>query len=146
MTPLTSETPTHLLKYGGARRFVDQGDREFELVSHNQHPYQLLNYQVNNEELQREVEAQELRNAGETPLEDQMKNYFNERVEAEVASLGEGETISYNRWVEILGDSLRKYKAEVARPGSTTDENGNFQDFLEVRRPFVSPTHDGATH
>lgn len=146
LIPLTSETPTDKIKHGGSRRFVDQGDREFELISYNQHPYQLLTYQMNNKELQERNEAQELRNAGETPLEDQIMQYFEQRVAAEQQELGSGQRISYDRWVEIMGDAVRKYNAEVNRPGSGTDVNGNYTDFLENRRPFDSPTNDGVTH
>ena len=71
--PLTSETPTHLIKHGGARRFVDQGDREFELMSYNVHPFQLLTYQANNAELQQINEDAEIRQNGGTPLEDQFR-------------------------------------------------------------------------
>lgn len=141
--PLTSETPTEKIKHGGARRFADQGDREFELMSYNVHPFQLLTYEANNRELQEMNEAQELRNSGETPLEDQMKNFFDERIAEERANLGAGENISYDRWTEILADVMRKYKAETALPGGARDESGNFRDFLEVRRPFIEPTHEG---
>jgi hypothetical protein len=88
-------------------------------------------------------EAQEQRNAGETPLEDQVIEFFDERIAEETASLNAGETISYDRWTEILGDVIRKYNAEVANPGGARDENGNFNDFIEVRRPFVEPTQEG---
>ena len=143
MTPLTCETPTEKLKHGGERRFADQGDREYELMSHNVHPMQLLAYQLNNQELQKQNEAQELRNAGEVPLEDQASQYFEQRIAEEQANLPEGQKISYDRYAEILGDSIRKYLAEVAIPGSTKDAHGNFTDFVEVRRPFVEPTHQG---
>jgi hypothetical protein len=140
---LTSETPTEKIKHGGARRFADQGDREFELMSYNVHPFQLFTYEANNREIQQLNEAQELRDAGETPLEDQVLEFFDERIAEEQASLDNGQSISYDRWVEVLGDVIRKYKAETARPGGARDENGNFNDFLEVRRPFVEPTHQG---
>lgn len=144
--PLTSETPTDLIKHGGERRFVDQGDREFELISYNQHPYQLLNYQLQNEELQKNTENQELRNSGQTPLEDQFMNYFTSRIEQENSDLSDGQSLSYDRFSEILGDTLRKYKAEVNLEGSATDENGNFNDFLERRRPFIEPNQNSTTH
>ena len=46
--PKTAETPVDLIKSNPSRRFADQGDREFELVSYNQHPYQLMAYDLNN--------------------------------------------------------------------------------------------------
>lgn len=146
LIPLTSETPTHRIKHGGPRRFVDQADREFELVSYNQHPYQLLMYQINNEELQAQNQAQEMRAAGEQPLEDRVLGYLQTRIEEEQEEMGDGQKISYDRFSEIFADALRRYYAEQARPGSGLDENGNFTDFLEQRRPFENPTQDGATH
>eukprot|EP00178_Gracilaria_changii_P006144 TRINITY_DN20520_c0_g1_i1.p1 TRINITY_DN20520_c0_g1~~TRINITY_DN20520_c0_g1_i1.p1 ORF type:complete len:206 (-),score=31.34 TRINITY_DN20520_c0_g1_i1:125-664(-) len=119
--PLTSETPTEKIKHGGARRFADQGDREFELMSYNVHPFQLFTYESNNAELQAMNEAQELRNSGQTPLEDQVLEYFDERIAEETANLSAGESISYDRWTELLGDMIRKYKAETANPGGARD-------------------------
>jgi hypothetical protein len=141
--PLTSETPTQKIKHGGARRFADQGDREFELMSYNVHPFQLFTYESNNQELQELNEANETRKAGEIPLEDQVKSFFDQRITAEQANLSPGQKISYDRWTEILGDVIRKYKAEVQTPGGARDNKGNFKDFLEVRRPFVEPSHEG---
>lgn len=142
---MVGETPVEKLKYGGQRRLVDQADRDFELVSYNQHPYQLLMYELNNEELQQKNENAELVSAGETPLETQMLNQFKERVLAEQEANG-GEKISYDRWSELLADGVRKYNAELSRPGTTTNEDGEFDDFLEVRRPFMGPNNDGVTH
>lgn len=87
---MTSETPTEKIKHGGARRFADQGDREFELMSYNVHPFQLYTYEMNNLELQNLNENQELRNAGESPLEDQVKEFFDERISEEEANLPAG--------------------------------------------------------
>ena len=124
---------------------VDQADRDFELVSYNQHPYQLLMYELNNEELQKKNEAAEMVAAGETPTEDKMLGYFKGRVDAEQEANG-GEKISYDRWTELLGDSFRKFNAESARPGTMSNSDGEFDDFLEVRRPFMGPNNDGVTH
>ena len=77
------------------------------------------------------------------PLEDQLKTFFDETIAKEQAGLAPGEAISYDRWTEILGDVIRKYKAETASPGGARDQNGNFKDFIEVRRPFVEPSHEG---
>jgi hypothetical protein len=143
LVPLTSETPTEKIKHGGARRFADQGDREFELMSYNIHPFQLFTYESNNLELQQINESSELRKAGQAPLEDQVKSFFDETVAKEQANLPAGQKISYDRWTEILGDVIRKYKAETATPGGARQSNGNFKDFIEVRRPFVEPSHEG---
>lgn len=101
---------------------------------------------MNNQELQQRNQAQELRKAGEQPLEDQILAYFEGRVEEEQELIGDGQRISYDRWTEIMADAIRKYNAEIARPGSGTDANGNYTDFLENRRPFAAPTNDGVTH
>lgn len=143
--PLEGETPLHLLKYGGQRRLADQADRDFELISYNQHPYQLMMYELNNQELQQRNEEAEMVAAGETPLEQQMLDQFKERVEAEKEANG-GEQISYDRWTELMGDAVRRFNAEQNRPGTTTTEDGEFDDFLEVRRPFMGPNNDGVTH
>jgi hypothetical protein len=112
-------------------------------MSYNVHPFQLFSYEANNQELQKLNEDAELRKAGQAPLEDQLKSFFDQAIAKENASLATGETISYDRWTEILGDVIRKYKAETAAPGGARDHNGNFKDFLEVRRPFVEPSHEG---
>ena len=39
LIPLYSICPTDELKHGGERRFADQVDRDFELISYNTHPY-----------------------------------------------------------------------------------------------------------
>jgi len=69
--------------------------------------------------------------------------YFDQRIAEEKANLPSGQSVSYDRWTELLGDILRKYKAETANPGGARDENGNFSDFIEVRRPFVEPSQEG---
>jgi hypothetical protein len=145
LAPFEGETPVEKLKYGGQRRMVDQADRDFELVSYNQHPSQLLMYEVNNEELQKQNENAELASNGQTPLEEQMLDNFLERVQAEQEE-NDGQKISYDRWSELLADAVRQYNAELNRPGTTTNENGEFDDFLEVRRPFMGPNNDGVTH
>ena len=55
---------------------VDQLDRDFELVSHNQHPYQLFVYEVNNRSLARQQENFDLQQAGEHTLEEKMLAYI----------------------------------------------------------------------
>ena len=46
--PLWSETPTHLMKDEAERRFADSADRDYELIHHNYHPFQLNQYELNN--------------------------------------------------------------------------------------------------
>lgn len=137
--PLWSDTPTHLIKDGGERRFADQADREVELAALNQHPYQLFIYEVNNKRLQKEVEDEAIRAAGEKTIEDQLYNYLDSRIKEEQKRVGDAR-IPYERYSEIYADCLRRLRAETSRP--TFDKNGNYQDFLEVRRPFIAPNND----
>ena len=55
---------------------VDQLDRDFELVSHNTHPYQLFAYEVNNRSLARQQENYELQQNGEKTFEEKLLNYI----------------------------------------------------------------------
>jgi hypothetical protein len=70
LIPQLSETPCHLIKHGGERRMADQLDRDFELISHNQHPHQLWIYDLQNQYVSEEMEEYELKMSGkETDLE-----------------------------------------------------------------------------
>ena len=55
---------------------VDQLDRDFELVSHNTHPYQMFAYEVNNRSLARQQENYELQQNGEKTFEENLLNYI----------------------------------------------------------------------
>lgn len=48
LIPLYSHCLTDQIKHGGERRFADQNDRDIELMSYNQHPYQLYMYELRN--------------------------------------------------------------------------------------------------
>ena len=48
-----------------------------------------------------------------------------------------GGRIPFDRMNDILQHVMRKARAETGRPDK--DEAGEFNDFLEKRRPFVSP-------
>ena len=102
-------------------------------------------YDLNNQRIQKATEDATVRQNGESTLEDQVRSFIDAEVEAERESSG-ADRLSYERWNEIFTDCIRKYKAETARPGSARDEDGHFNDFLEVRRPFVSPTENAATN
>lgn len=54
---------------------VDQLDRDFELVSHNTHPFQMFTYEMNNRFIAKETEEYETRKAGGKTLEDEMIAY-----------------------------------------------------------------------
>jgi len=143
LIPQVSETPTDLIKHGGERRMVDQLDRDFELVSYNQHPYQLFTYEVNNRFLAAEHEDYETRKSGQKTLEDEMCEFADDLIAEEQAKLGEGQRISIERMTEIIYHVFNKAKAQTNKPSQDSrGPDGNIQDYLEVRRPFISPTHE----
>ncbi len=51
-------------------------DRDFELVSHNTHPYQLFVYEVNNRKLAQQQENYETQQRGEQTYEEKMLKYL----------------------------------------------------------------------
>jgi hypothetical protein len=68
-------------------------------------------------------------------------------VEAEKKKLPEGTQLSPDRLIEVLMHVLRQVKAHQKKTGnSLRDKDGNIEDFLEQRRPFINPTHDIHTH
>lgn len=138
------ETPIHLHSGGGDRVLADQSDREFELIYHNQHPQQLLLYQVNNQRIQEEVENEAVRASGQKTLEDQFVDFMTQRLAKEKERLGEGHKISHEKLIEIYTEGIRRMRHAESRP--VKDLNGEFTDFLEVRRPFIAPNNDSHTH
>jgi len=146
LLPQVSETPTDLIKHGGERRMVDQLDRDFELVSYNQHPFQLFTYEVNNRYLAAEHEDYEVRKSGQKTLEDEMLEFVDDLVAEEQKKLAPGQNVSVERLTEILYHVFNKAKAQSSKPSQDSrGPDGNINDYLEVRRPFVSPTYDRHT-
>jgi len=141
LIPQVSETPTDLIKHGGERRMVDQLDRDFELVSYNHHPFQLFAYEMNNRYLASKNEEYLAREAGEETFEEQVLGFVDDLVADEQAKLPEGQKISLDRMTEILYHVFNKAKAQQNKPSQDSrGPDGNIQDYLEVRRPFISPT------
>ena len=140
--PFWCETPVELSKFDPERRFADQMDREVELASLNYHPYQLLIYETQNKRIQKEVEDEAIRASGQDTLEDQLKKYVDLRLKEEQERVGAHARIPYDRYMEIWGDALRRLRSETRR--SAVDKNGEFDDFLEVRRPFIAPNNESA--
>lgn len=139
--PLVSETPTDLIKHGGERRMVDQLDRDFELISYNQHPYQLFIYEVNNKRLAQDHEDYETRKAGQNTMEDEVISYASDLITEEMSKYPEGHKISIERLTEIVNHVLNKAKAQNNKPSQDSrGPDGEINDYLEVRRPFISPT------
>ena len=139
-----AETPIEKIPYGWRKRFADSSDREFELYSYNQHPLQHYAYKVNNDYVQRLTEDAAVRQSGQETLEDQVIRQFTENL-AQEKEQTEGR-VSNERIEEMMTDLLRRYVTARDGTGQGRDLNGEFQDFLEVRRPFMNPTQDAATN
>jgi len=67
--PFTSQCLTAEIKHGGERRFADQLDRDYELMTYNQHPAQLFMYRLHNRYLQKRNEMWEKINKNEKTTE-----------------------------------------------------------------------------
>ncbi len=132
---------------------ADQLDRDYELLTHNYHPYQTFTYELRNKYIRKENQDQEIREKGEQTLEDvywqELKYlFFNPRncVAEEEAKLGPGETVSLEKMTEILLRVSRAARAELGENEHTRNEDGEFNDFLEKRRPFLNPDNERASH
>jgi len=147
LIPLVSESLTDQIKHGGERRFADQIDRDFELVSYNTHPFQLFTYEVNNRFLPQENENYETSKAGQKTMEEEAMDLVDTLVKQEQAKYGEGEKIPIERMTEILYHVFDKSRAQMKRPSQDArGPDGNINDYLEQRRPFIAPTHESHTH
>lgn len=135
--PFTCETPVHLIQVEPERRFANQADRDYELMASNQHPYQLHFYRSTNESVQQEMEYHELKESGQKPLEDQLIEMLDQRLKD--ATERKGRKVDIKDMGEIFKQVYSLYKvAEGAQAAKTP--NGDFNDFLEVRRPFTDPS------
>jgi len=141
--PKNSETPCHLLKHGGERRMADQLDRDFELVSHNNNPYNLHVYKMANDILDKDLEDQKVREDGGKTLEDQFHEYLQASYEQEVDNTPNGQSVSSDRATEIFTACYRRYLQFKQNPDE--DENGEVLELGEVRRPFMNPDESRAS-
>ena len=57
--PFTVSTPVELVKHGAERRMADQLDRDYEIMTHNYHPFQLFAYNLQNKRLREQNEEAE---------------------------------------------------------------------------------------
>ena len=87
---------------------VDQLDRDYELVSHGTHPYQLFTYEVANHMHEYENEEYERKQATGHTMEEELTQYIKDVIEGEVAKLPEGEKLSLEKVTEITMHCLRK--------------------------------------
>lgn len=130
------ETPIMLVQPDPDKRLVNQGDREHELISHNYHPYQLEFYRANNRRLQQEREEEALRQAGEKPLVDQAVEILRDSLRE--AKERKGDELTSEEMHRIMEDIYTRYK--VAQGSEHyKNPNGTYNDFLEVRRPYIEP-------
>ncbi|CAK87855.1 unnamed protein product (macronuclear) [Paramecium tetraurelia] len=147
IVPHIAECQVTQIKHGGERRMVDQIDRDFELVSYNSHPYQLFTYTIWNQYLANQQEAYEQRKNGGQAIEDQVIDHISELVKDEKAKLGAGKQLSIERTAEIVMNVMRQLRAAQQRPNlNNRRADGEFDDFLEQRRPFTAPNNQSATH
>ncbi|CAK89553.1 unnamed protein product (macronuclear) [Paramecium tetraurelia] len=147
IVPHIAECQVTQIKHGGERRMVDQIDRDFELVSYNSHPYQLFTYTVWNQYLANQQEAYEQRKNGGQAIEDQVIDHISELVKDEKAKLGAGKQLSIEKTAEIVMNVMRQLRAAQQRPHlNNRRADGEFDDFLEQRRPFTAPNNQSATH
>ncbi|EGR33381.1 hypothetical protein IMG5_054710 [Ichthyophthirius multifiliis] len=145
--PYDSQTPTDLIKHGGERRFVDQYDRDFELMSYNQHPYQLFTYQVRNEHLEWKNQQYQQIQKGENTYEQEILNHLDNLINTERSNLRDGQRLSIERMTEIVLQVFRQARAGQTRPAQDSrGPDGNINDYLEQRRPFAHPNISGVTH
>lgn len=56
----------------------------------------------------------------------------------------EGGKVPFERMNEIMAHVFRKARAQ--KGPADKNEDGEFNDFLEQRRPFTAPNPSGATH
>ncbi len=134
--PFLCDTPINLITSEPIRRFLNQGDRDYELLSYNTHPYQMDLYRSVNESVQEEVEYLTLKDNGETPLEEQLPEVLGKHLE-ELNKRYNG-NVPTAAFYEAMQEVYTKFVAAKGAEKSRTP-NGDFNDFLEVRRPFVEP-------
>ena len=132
--PLKGETPLHLIKYGAARRFADQIERDYELVSYNQHPFQLDTYDTINQRIQEREERNTLLEQGEKPLDVQVFETL--KVKMDDARDKKKGKLNAEEYHQIFEEIFTLSRA-AEHGGSARDSTGEFKDFLEKRRPFV---------
>ena len=133
---LKAETPIELVQPYPDDRLVAQGDRDYELVHGNVHPYQLEFYSAQNEHLKEERENQALRDNGQQPLDDQFIEIASQRIKSE--SDKKGEPVNSQELHKIFEEVYTAYRAAQGSEALRTP-TGDFKDFVEFRRPYIEP-------
>ena len=93
--------------------------------------------------VQKDVEDEAIRASGQDTIEDQIKSYVDSRLKEEQERVGSHNKVSFDRHMEIFADALRLSRSAMRR-SSGVNKNGEYDDFLEVRRPFIAPNNDSA--
>lgn len=117
------------------RMFADQFDRHYEIASYNSHPWQLKTYELQNKRLASETEDRVLRESGQESAADYFERRVLEQIE-EVKQETGSKKVSFDRLRNIISDVDIERKAAEGRPRRS---DGEMNDFLEVRRPFIDP-------
>ena len=129
--PFNCETPIHLIQNEPLRRFLNQGDRDYELISHNTHPYQMRLYRDLNENVQKEEENKKIKEEGLPTIEEEVAEEFSERVK-EVQSKFDNKA-PLNVLDQIMRESYRNYLNKLGVEKSRNSK-GDFNDYLEKGR------------
>ena len=76
-------------------------------------------------------------------MEDQIKNYVDSRLKEEQERVGSHNRVPFDRHMEIFADALRMARRTI-RGSNGVSKAGEYEDFLEVRRPFIAPNNESA--
>ena len=134
--PFTCQTPVELIVLGPEKRFTEHVERDYELVSANVHPYQLDFYHQNLKDFQAQAERLKLIDEGEKPLDIQFEEYVVSKL-AELEAKN-GKTTTKDLY-EIFDHGKYMYEEALGAKHAKT-RSGDFNDYLEHRRPFDSAT------
>ena len=133
MQPVRGETPIDLIKYGGARRLADQIERDWELVSYNQHPYMMYVYNEKNHDLSEKAEYNAQLAQGDKPMEVQLAEVLGSKLSE--AKESKGGKLDMQECHKIFEEVYSIYKSALV--GAQRGMDGEYKDFLEQKRPFV---------
>ena len=111
-------------------------DRDYELWEVNAHPYQLVFYSFYNNLRREHTEEQAQRANGQEPVKDRIIRLTDERVQEEETRTGR--SVDKMRQAEIFLDVVREANSSLYNENNAPE--GSFNDFLDVRRPFIEPT------
>ena len=68
------------------------------------------------------------------------------QIKEEEKRLGPGEKVSLDKITDIFLKTSRSARGFTNQQGGTRNEQGEFNDFLEKRRPFLNPNPTGHSH